>query len=77
MRGNDKGEFMITRRMKAKYAKKRSICGQPVAEVKCRNATDYVTVEEFAEELYGVPVDHIVFKDGSCSSARVRRDTSP
>lgn len=66
------GEFMVSKRTRTKYAKRRKICGQPVAEVKSKNATDYVTAEEFVEELYGIPVDHIVFMDGSCSAPQKR-----
>lgn len=52
-----------SRRKKARYGDKAEIAGTPVAIVKSGKTIDYVTAEEFAEDLYGRAVDHIVFKD--------------
>ena len=43
-----------TRRKKARYGTKVEIAGQQ---------EDFITAEEIVEDLYGKPVDHIVFKE--------------
>lgn len=56
-------EKLESRRKKARYGDRAVIAGIPVAVVKSGKKIDYVTAEEFAEDLYGRAVDHIVFKD--------------
>lgn len=52
-----------TRRQNAKYGTKIEIAGQPLMIVKSGKKRDYITAEEIVEDLYGRPVDHIVFKE--------------
>lgn len=52
-----------TRRTKARYGTKVKVGGIPVVEVKSGKKTDFITIEEMAENLYGKKIDHIVFKD--------------
>ena len=52
-----------TRRTKARYGTKVMVGGIPVVEVKSGKKTDFITIEEMAEDLYGKKIDHIVFKD--------------
>ena len=52
-----------TRRTKARYGTKVKVGGIPVVEVKSGKKTDFITIEEMAEDLYGKKIDHIVFKD--------------
>lgn len=52
-----------TRRNKAKYGILVNVGGIPVVEVKSGKKTDFLTLEEFAEDVLGKPIDHIVFKD--------------
>ena len=42
---------------------RRKIAGQPLMVVKSVNKEDFITAEEIVEDLYGKPVDHIVFKE--------------
>ena len=60
---NETGIHLKTRRKKARYGDKTEIAGVPVAIIKSGKQTDFLTAEEFAEDLYGKPVDHIVFKE--------------
>lgn len=57
-----------SRRKNARYGTKTEMAGQPVMLVKSGKKEDYVTPEELFEDLYGRPVDHIVFRDSSASS---------
>ena len=52
-----------SRRQRARYADKTFVGNTPVALIKSGGKQDFVTAEEFAEDLYGKPVDHIVFKE--------------
>ena len=52
-----------TRRTKARSGTKVKVGGIPVVEVKSGKKTDFITIEEMAEDLYGKKIDHIVFKD--------------
>jgi hypothetical protein len=52
-----------TRRKKARYGTKVEIAGQPLMVVKSGKKEDFITAEEIVEDLYGKPVDHIVFKE--------------
>ena len=52
-----------TRRTKARDGTKVNVGGIPVVEVKSGKKTDFITIEEMAEDLYGKKIDHIVFKD--------------
>ena len=60
--GNDKAALR-TRREKARYGNRAIIAGKPVAVIKAGRKSDFVTAEEFAEELYGKPVKRIVFQE--------------
>ena len=53
---------LTTRRNKAHYGDRKMIGNTPAAWVKAGKREDFLTAEEFAEDLYGIPVDHIVFK---------------
>ena len=52
-----------TRRKKARYGTKVEIAGQPLMVVKSGNNEDSKTAAEIDHDLYGKPVDHIVFKE--------------
>jgi len=52
-----------TRRTKARYGTKVNVGGIPVVEVKSGKKTDFITIQELAEDLYGKKIDHIVFKE--------------
>ena len=43
--------------------RKVEIAGQPLMVVKSGKKEDFITAEEIVEDLYGKPVDHIVFKE--------------
>lgn len=51
-----------TPRKGARVGNRDFIANQPVIIVKSGKKEDFMTVEEVAEALYGMPVDHIVFK---------------
>ena len=51
---------LTTRRNKAHYGDRAIINGRPVANVKSRKTEDYVTLEEFAEDLIGQPVEKVM-----------------
>ena len=53
---------LMTRRTKAHYGDKAFMAGNPVVVIKAGGKTDFVTPEEFLEDLYGKPVERIVFK---------------
>lgn len=55
--------ILRTRRKKARYGTMITVKGKPAAMVKSGSKTDFITPEEFAEDVYGKPVDHIVFKE--------------
>ena len=57
-----KTEPLTTRRNNARYGDKIMIGNRPAAWIKSCKSEDFLTAEEFAEDLYGRPVDHIVFK---------------
>lgn len=57
------GMELRTRRNKAKYGMRVNVGGIPVIEVKSGKKSDSLTVEEIVEDVYGKPLDHIVFKD--------------
>jgi len=57
-----------SRRKNARYGTKTELAGQPVMIVKSGKKEDYVTPEELVEDLYGRPVDHIVFRDPPVSA---------
>ena len=52
-----------SRREKARYGSRAFVAGKPVAVIKAGRKSDFVTAEEFAEELYGKPVKRIVFQE--------------
>lgn len=52
-----------SRRKNARYGTRTELAGQPVMIVKCGKKEDYVTPEEFVEDMFGRPVDHIVFRE--------------
>lgn len=49
-------EKLFSKREKVHYGDYAIIDGKPVAKIKAGKKYDYVTAEEFAEDLYGVPV---------------------
>ena len=60
----DIGDTILrTRREKARYGTMVTVKGKPAAMVKSGTKKDFITPEEFAEDVYGKPVDHIVFKE--------------
>ena len=59
----DQDTVLRTRRAKARYGTRTAIAGIPVLMVKSGKKHDYVTPEELVEDLYGRPVEKIVFKD--------------
>ena len=52
-----------SRRENARYGSRAIVAGRPVAVVKSGKKQDFVTAEEFAEALYGKPVERIVFQE--------------
>ena len=52
-----------TRHKGAKYGTMGTVDGRNVVIVKSRKKEDFITAEEIIEDLYGKPVDHIVFKE--------------
>lgn len=60
---NITGEPLTTKRTGARYGNKATIGNKPVAWVKSAKKEDFLTPEEFVEDVYGKPVDHIVFKE--------------
>ena len=56
-------KMLTTRRSHARYGDRMWIAGIPVAVIKSGKRTDFLTAEEFVEDLYGRPVDHIVFRE--------------
>ena len=54
---------LLTRQNRVHYGDREFIEGTPVARIKSRGKIDYVTVEEFAEDLFGRKVEAIVFCD--------------
>lgn len=63
-------KLLKTRRRNARYGNREVVGGVPVAVIKSGKNTDFITAEEFVEDLYGREVDHIVFKDNSTSRRR-------
>ncbi|MCR5347703.1 MAG: hypothetical protein K6E38_07990 [Fretibacterium sp.] len=53
----------MTRRMKAHYGDKKILAGTPVMLVKSRGKMDFVTPQEILEDLYGKPVERIIFRE--------------
>lgn len=54
---------LTTRRSHARYGDREFVGGIPVAVIKSGKRTDFITAEEFVEDLYGKRIDHIVFKE--------------
>jgi hypothetical protein len=52
-----------TRRNGTRYGDKDVVNETPVVIFKVGKRRDFMTVEEIAEDVYGKPVDHIVFKE--------------
>lgn len=50
---------MRTKRAHAKFADRGEIGGHKVAVIESRKKTDFLTIEEFAEELYQKPVKNV------------------
>ncbi len=57
------GNKLVTKHNKARYGYRAEINGIPVAKIKSGKRMDILTAEEFVEDLYGKPVERIVFKD--------------
>ena len=55
-------DILTTRRKKAHYGDKSVLAGTPVVIIKAGGKTDFVTPEEILEDLYGRPVERIIFK---------------
>ncbi len=56
-------DVLMTRRMKAHYGDKKILAGTPVMLVKSRGKMDFVTPQEILEDLYGKPVERIIFRE--------------
>ena len=52
-----------TRRNGTHYGDVDIVAEKPVVIFKSGKSKDFMTVEEIAEDVYGKPVDHIVFKE--------------
>ena len=64
MKHSDEDQMALrSRRENARYGSRAFIAGKPVAVIKAGRKSDFVTAEEFAEELYGKPVKRIVFQE--------------
>lgn len=61
----DDRNAMRTNRARAHYADRAEVAGKPVATIKSSRNTDFLTLEEFAQDLYDRPVDHVevIFKE--------------
>ena len=64
---NENRTVIRTPRKGARVGDRVIIAGQPVMIVKSGRTEDFVTMDEFAEAMYGKPIDHIVFKEYSHS----------
>lgn len=56
-------DILTTRHTKVRYGDREIVGGVPVLIIKSRGKTDFVTAEEILEDLYGKPVERIIFKE--------------
>ena len=56
-------DILRTPRKGARLGDRVILAGEPVMVVKSGKVMDFITLKELAEEMYGKPIDHIVFKD--------------